>query len=408
MKRPARRIRINARAPEHPLMFAPGIALEINAEELPEWVQLAPFGEWPTRDRQAVQVFNAEAAEQVISWFNFWPRRLARLAQVNAVKVYVGHPDFAPAEWPERIELGSVVELNADEQGLNGRIRWNAGAIEHVRKHKFPSVAWDCDVEAEGIERPAMLWSVGMWHKPNIKAVAAVINAAGDDESEPGTDAAPEPEPDTNMLTKIMEALRAAGIVKEGDAEETVLGAIGSLIQNLAWKREQEQRDKSLSDEIRVAINAAPEDEVGVPTLIERFNAAQARTAEAETRLRDVEVELNTERTARVNAQVEQLIAAGRIAKADEEATRTRLQGDCNAFAALMDSSVRLNTQPVRVEGQKPAVAEANERSARINAWCSDHMTKHGCSWEASWEASKTDADIKPLHDAMKEADAAR
>lgn len=382
-------------------MFAPGIALEINAEELPEWVQLAPFGEWPTRDRKAVQVFNAEAADQVISWFNFWPRRLARLAQVNAVKVYVGHPDFAPAEWPERIELGSVVELNADENGLNGRIRWNTGAIDHVRKHKFPSVAWDCDVEAEGIERPAMLWSVGMWHKPNIKAVAAVINAAGDDESEPAAPGAPEPEPNTNMLNKIMEALRAAGIVKDGDAEETVLGAIGSLIQNLAWKREQEQRDKSLSDEIRVAINAEPEADVGVPALIARFNAANTRLAELET-------ELGTERNARVNAQVEHLIAAGRITKADEDETRTRLQGDCSAFAAIMGTPVRLNTQPVRVAGQKPAVTEAHERQTRINAWCGDYMAKHGCTWEAAWDASKADPDIKGLHDAMREADATR
>jgi phage I-like protein len=78
------------------------------------------------------------------------------------VKVWVGHPDFAPNEWPERIELGSITELMIDDNGLNARVEWNAEAMEHVTKHKFPSVAWDCDVNGDGTETPAMLWSVGM------------------------------------------------------------------------------------------------------------------------------------------------------------------------------------------------------------------------------------------------------
>ncbi|GEP46382.1 hypothetical protein [Brevifollis gellanilyticus] len=184
-RRRDKRTRINARAPEHPLLFAPGVQIRVNADgTLPEWIQIAPFGEWPTRDGRAVQRFHAEAAEQIISWFNFWPRRIARLAHIQAVKVWVGHPDFAPEEWPERIELGSITELSADEQGLNARVSWAAGALTHVTKHRFPSVAWDCDVIGDGIEVPALLWSVGMWHQPNIKSVKAVINALSDDEGE--------------------------------------------------------------------------------------------------------------------------------------------------------------------------------------------------------------------------------
>ena len=186
-QRKQRKTRLNAKAPEHGLVFAPGLAIELNADDtLPEWIKLAPFGEHPTRDKQAVQVFNAESAAQIISWFNFFPRKLARLANINSVKVWVGHPDFAPEQWPERIDLGSITELKHDETDMWGKVRWNAGAIDHVRKHKFPSVAWDCEVNGDGTETPAFLWSVGMWHRPNIKSVEAVINAstAEDPESE--------------------------------------------------------------------------------------------------------------------------------------------------------------------------------------------------------------------------------
>jgi hypothetical protein len=180
-----RRLHLNAKAPEHGFIFAPGQAIEINTDALPEVIQIAPFGRWPTRDKKAVQVFNAESADQILSWFNFFPRRLARLARINSVKVWVGHPDFAPAEWPERIELGSITELMVDEHGLNARVEWNAEAMEHVTKHKFPSVAWDCDVNDDGTETPAMLWSVGMWHRPNIKSVQPVINAEGYEDESP-------------------------------------------------------------------------------------------------------------------------------------------------------------------------------------------------------------------------------
>lgn len=401
-----RRTRINAKAPEHPLMFAPGVSIQLNADgSLPEWIQIAPFGDWPTRDKKAVQQFNADAAKQVISWFNFWPRRIARLANINTVKVWVGHPDFAPDEWPERIDLGSIVELKEDEHGLNARVEWNAGADAHVAKHKFPSVAWDCDEVAPGVEVPALLWSVGMWHKPNIKSVRPVINAAGDESD--ADKPADETQTETNMLNKILEALRGAGITNEGDDENAVLGAIGSLIQNLAWKREEKQRQDAIAAQMRTALNAVadvgelPDDQLP-DQVVTQLNAQVAEVARLNERI----TQLNAQR---INAVVERALETGRIIKADEEAVRAELNADFDAaHEKLIARTVQLNTSSLNIGSHKPGITQAAERFTRLNAWLEEYQQTHGCDRDAAWKASEADPQMKGIHEAMKAADQAR
>lgn len=418
-----RRTHINARAPEHGFIFAPGQAIQMNAEALPEVIQIAPFGRWPTRDKKAVQVFNAESAEQIISWFNFWPRRIARLARLNAIKVWVGHPDFDSSEWPERIELGSIVELNADEHGLNARVEWNAEALAHVTKHKFPSVAWDCEINADGTETPAMLWSVGMWHKPNIKSVRPVINAAAEDpETDPEDPQDPtQTPPQTNMLTKIMEALKAAGIVRDDDAEETILGAIGSLIQSLAWKREEEKRNADLAAEMRTALNAIADvkdvqDDGIAPILVTQLNAViterdtQAATVtQLNAQVTQLTANFAAERAARINAVIERAIEKGLASKADAERLQTELNADFDtALAKLTEATPRLNAKPLSLGGFKPQIMEAVERRTQLNAWVNERMEKTGCDYDTAWNASKTDPATKGIHDAITAANANR
>lgn len=400
-----KRTRINASAPERGHIFAPGQAIQLNAEgPLPEWIQIAPYGRHPTRDGTKVQVFNAEAAEQIMSWFSFWPRRLARLARLNAIKVYVGHPDFAPGEWPDRIELGSITELNADENGLNARVAWSDDALAHVTKHKFPSVAWDVEVNADETETPVMLWSVGMWHKPNIKTVQPVINAAGDEAEE---DPADKPKAEASMLGKIMEAFRAAGITKEGDDDNAVLGAIGSLIQTLSWKREESQRQAALAKEMRTALNALvdvaemPDEALG-NQVVTQLNAKAAEAAALSARV----AELNAER---IEVTIARALETGRLVKADEEAVRAELNAD---FAAASDKlnarAVQLNCSALDIGGNKPAISTAAERSTRLNAWLDEYQQTHGCDRQAAWQASETDPAMKTIHAAMKAADQAR
>jgi hypothetical protein len=393
--------RINAKAPEHGFIFAPGQALQMNADEtLPPVIQLAPFGRWPTRDKKAVQVFNAESAEQVVSWFNFWPRRLARLARLNAIKVWVGHPDFAPNEWPERIELGSITDLMIDEHGLNAKVEWNAEAMEHVKKHKFPSVAWDCEVNSDGTETPAMLWSVGMWWKPNIKSVQPVINADGyeeETETETETERAEarttNPEPETSMLKKIMDALMSAGIVKETDGEDTIMGLLGSMIQSLAWKREEQKRQADMASQMRTALNAAADvEDDQLPDLIAaRCNAQKATIQELNARISTLTEE-------RIRAVIERAIETGRATLADELQLRTALNADFeNAVSTLTAKPVQLNTKPLQIGGAKPGVMAFAERRAQINAEVEKRMDEKRLSYDAAFNAVKADPKFAPL-----------
>lgn len=413
---------INAKAPEHGLVFAPGIAIELNADNtLPEWIKLAPFGEHPTRDKKAVQVFNAEAADQIISWFNFFPRKLARLANINSVKVWVGHPDFAPNEWPERIDLGSVTELKHDDSDLWGKVRWNAGAVDHVTKHKFPSVAWDCEVNGDGTETPAFLWSVGMWHKPNIKTVEAVINASTDytddtdsdsEKSESSVDN-PNQEKDS-MLNKIMEALKAAGIVKDDDAEETILGAIGSLIQSIAWKREETARQAAAAETMRVALNAVadvaelPDDGLSAAVVTQLNAVISERDAQAAT-ITELNSRISTLSAERVVSAVAHAIETGRATKADEDRLTTELNADFEgALCKLTAQRVQLNSRPLDIGRQRVEIATAQERSAQLTSWVDDYQTRLNCDYATAWNASKLDANMAVIHAAMEAADKAR
>jgi hypothetical protein len=414
-------LRLNAKAPEHGFIFAPGQAIEINADALPDVIQIAPFGRWPTRDKQAVQVFNAESAEQILSWFNFFPRRLARLARINSVKVWVGHPDFAPQEWPERIELGSITELMIDEHGLNARVEWNAEAMEHVTKHKFPSVAWDCDVNGDGTETPAMLWSVGMWHRPNIKSVQPVINAEGYEESdeETGRLGDSETENETNneeepaMLKSILAALVAAGIVKDNDEENTVIAAIGSMIQSLAWKREETARQSAMAAQMRTALNAVADvaelpDEALADQTITQLNAViTQRDAQAAT-IAELNARISTLSAERITSAVAFAIESGRATKADEARLITELNADFDGtLSKLSANPVQLNCKPLSLGGAKPGVMEFKERQSRINAEVTKRMEEGKLPYDAAFNAVKCDPDFKPLFDAMEASQAA-
>jgi hypothetical protein len=51
---------------------------------------------------------------------------------------------------------------------------------------------------------------------------------------------------------------------------------------------------------------------------------------------------------------------------------------------------------------------DAHERITRLNLWVSDYMTRKNCDHTTAWAASKDDAEMKPLHQAMQDADKQR
>jgi hypothetical protein len=426
---PPYRLRLNA---EVYRIFAPGVHTALNADAavLPEWIQLAPYGSWPTSERdehgqpEAVQVFDADGARDLVSRFNALHRRLFRLARLNSCKVYVGHPDFAPEVWPERVEVADVVELSFDAEGLNGRMRWNTDVLDIVRKNKFPSVAWDTQVTGQGQEKPVMLWSVGMWHRPNIKDVRSVINALPDANPEPDPETKPEDKPAMNILAQIKALLKKAGLLQDTDSDETLLGALGSLISTIGWKREEEARQVEMNKELKTALNAQADKPLGefVTDLITahatlqtaatdretRLNAAAAETTTLNERINALTTERDALRTgdnARINAIMELLIQTGRVTKAEEEAARTRLNAEFGtAIAELLQAPSKLGGKPLNIGGTRPAIAEAQERMARINAWTDEYMVKKSVGYDEAYKAAEAAPELKPLFAAMKPA----
>jgi hypothetical protein len=379
--------------PKLPLLFAAGQALVINAEALPEWIQLAPFGNHPTRDKKRVQVFNSDAAKQVIQWFNFFPRRLGRLMGLNATPVWIGHPDFDPDTWPERTQLGNVADLEERADGLYGKIAWNAEAPTALRDagHKFPSVAWDCD-EGEGDQlHPAMLWSVGMWRTPNIKSVQPVINAAEaayeeteedkteEDKTEDTETETETPPEDPDM--KLKERLIEAGLITADANDDAVMDALNELIA----LREQK------------------------PSMDEEKEAVTTEVNAANTRITELEGQLTQLNAARVEDELTRLIETGRCSKVDEDTVRTELNADfATARAKYSERKIQLNSAPLDLGKHKPAIMAANERLTVLQSKINERMTQTNCSYDEAWRWSQTDEATRALHDSMKAEDEAR
>jgi hypothetical protein len=409
---PLPRVRLNS---ELHRIFSPGLRTVINAaaDDLPEWIQLAPYGEWPTTERgadgkpEAVQIFTREDAVAIVKRFNALHMRLARLARVNSCKVYVGHPDFAPDIWPVRIELANVTALQEDDHGINGRMRWNADVIGKVRKNCYPSVAWDTEVISEGKERPVMLWSVGMTAKPNIKGVKSAINANPETEPDP----TPEPEPENTMINKIKKALVEAGLAKEDESDDFIQTHIGTLISQMGQNRVWAAQEKARQDRIKTALNADITDvDAGIEATLTRINAGAAEVTTLNERINALTTERDAALTARINAELSRLVETGRLTKAEADAegddsVRARL--NANADKTLQELNAkpsRLNTAGLKIGGQKPAIMDARDRMTRINAWTDEYMTQKGVGYDEAYKAAEAATELKPLFEAMKAA----
>ena len=374
--------------PKLPLLYASGLAVEINADALPEWIQLAPFGEHPTRDGKSVQVFNAEAAASVVGWFNSIWSKIKRVMGINALPIWLGHPDFAPEQWPQKKQLGSITELESRADGLWGRAEWNASAAAEVRdnKHRFASTAWDCDEIAPGRIQPVMLWSVGMWHRPNIKSVQPVCNAVADNDQ-------PETNAETNTMNKnIIAALMAAHILAaETEDEAAVVTAINAHGKAIAGNETQ--------------LNAATTE---LETLRARVTELEARETQLNAEAESRRSELETLRTAHINAILDSAVESGRITQADVETTRTELNANLETgIAKLKDRKPALNTAPLSIGRQRPAIMQAQERITTLNAWVESYIEQHKCDYATAFNASKADDKMKAIHAAMQSADSA-
>ncbi|GEP46381.1 hypothetical protein [Brevifollis gellanilyticus] len=216
------------------------------------------------------------------------------------------------------------------------------------------------------------------------------------------------------MLGKILEALKGAGITRDGDDENTVLGAVGSLIQSIAWKREEAARQSRLATELRTALHPIVDvedmpDRYLPEQAVAQLNALVSERAAMKSLIATLSAERDLMHNSRVNGAIAHALETGRITKADEDEERAELNADFDqAFNRLSAFRVQLNGQPLNLGGHKPALMEAAERMTRLNAWLDDYQTTHGCSRDTAWKASETDPQMRGIHEAMKAADCLR
>ena len=137
----------------------------------PDWVQLAPYGDFP--HSRGVQRVDRDAAESMVAAFESFLGKASRL--FGGVPFYAGHPDLPGAgEQADRKAYGWITKLEARADGLYGLAKWSDAGRELLRQahYKYLSPYWEAleigREQGQKVFRPVVLISVGLTNQPNI------------------------------------------------------------------------------------------------------------------------------------------------------------------------------------------------------------------------------------------------
>lgn len=378
-------------------LFSSGLSA-LNAQD--GWVLVAPFGEFPFRDaqgRQHVQVFNAENCAAMVTTFNSLWSKLSRVVGSmfggHACPLWLGHPDFAPQIWPKREQLGTIEGLRLTDRGMEALLAYNAAgeAVKAAGRHIYPSVSVECEPDAAGRIHPQLLWSVGLWEKPNIPAVDSIlaVNAVNEDnEATPSPEPEPEPnEPETMKLTPQLKALLVALGVMPADAPDDMPedGINAALSEGV-----------TACDAMKQKITDAETSKAAAETAVTASNAQAATHTATIAALRLQRAEL----------AVDGLIASGRIAEADRAATLTALNSEAFAeeLAKLKTKPPVGNNAPLKLGEKRGSITTINAARETIANWCA----KQGGDYQTAFNASKAADECKAAWAIINKADEGR
>lgn len=375
----------------HQALFAIGRRIEVNAAESP-WIPIAPAGRFKTSDGKFVQVLNSEAFQTVVDWFQSIGSKLKRVLGIDSVPVFLGHPDFAPDKWPQRKQLGTVTALKEIGSDLCAQIAWNAEGRQVIAegKHIYPSAAWDCEQLGDATEiTPAVLWSVGLWHKPNIKEVAPILSI----------NASPEPEPEptntTTMLDQLKQWLISLGLLTadSADNEEEMQTAF-----NAAMTAHGDMK-KQLADNI-TAMNA---DKAKIGQLESTVTTVNAQLDERSTINASLIQERDKARGALIQATADLALTRGVITKAEKDGVITALNANFDAESKRLEAlKPKLPTgSPLKLGAAREKLASVNKAQTAINAWCHEQ----GGSFAEAFRKSKDEPSLKEAWQTINEAD---
>ncbi len=384
-------------APELVLRSSQSVG-EINAPDAiaPHWICLAPFGEHRTRDGKRVQVLDAASAKELVETFNFWPRRVARLFEINAVPVWLGHPDFAPEEWPDKTQLGHVAEIAARDEALWGRVEWNAQGLRTLGEgeHRFPSVAWEVVYGGSTRGTPINLWSVGIWRTPNIRDTPPIVRAEINSEQETAEQTNDNEPPDT-MKDKLLALLIKLGLLKEAPADEAAetaaLTELETALGTLTSASEASAQMLAISEALKGLSAALKLD--GEKTPLEIITAAIAALEGKDTEAEAMKTEVNALKTSRVELALQNALASGAVTKAQLPATRAKLAAAADFDAVLTEinsAAPKLNMHGLKLPRlARAAASDAQTQRAEINAWIEEKMGTANLTYNAAYKLAK-------------------
>jgi hypothetical protein len=155
------------------MILTPIITNRQSGTDLPEWIQLAPKGEFPITlgNKHYIQVIDAEAVALLAN-------SLAQCGPSGALLDYdhFSHDSNHPSE-----AAGWIKELQARGDGLWGRVEFTDKGADAVRNRRyiFVSPTWnfgDCQaINAKNI-RPTRLRNAALTNAPNLIGIRPIVN----------------------------------------------------------------------------------------------------------------------------------------------------------------------------------------------------------------------------------------
>ncbi len=292
------------------------------------WFQVSPFGRFP--HRVGMQVFDQQAAEGIVRFFNSARERMARWWR--GLPVFIGHPDLDPKTYPDHRKYGSIQRLEVRADGLYAQARWSRAGREIVNDEHFdfPSPLWNMEPvpHEAGAFRPVELISVGLTNRPNISNKPVGANAE-------------DAEAEVLSPMKREEIIQQLGLRPAEGADAVTDEQITAAITRL---RATEDENTRLAAQLRDAHEARDE---------------QARHAA-------------NERQARIEDRLTVAANAGRITEAERDGWRARLAADfdgtCIKLGQLAPTLNTRRTCQTGALGERSGGTAAMTRAARIQA----------------------------------------
>lgn len=281
-----------------------------------DWVQLAPFGQFP--NVVGLQFFQKAEAQEVVNEFQSVLNTPARLL---GLPWYIGHPDHEPLKqrYKDTRAYGRIKDLAVRDDGLYGRVKFSADGKKLIEDEAFHghSVNWAMKRGPDNKWHPFRLKSVGWTNEPQIPV--APITAANEQTK-------------TMDRNKLLEMLGLAATA----TDEEILAAIKALKTETA----------AMTDKTAALKTTAAANEAQLRTLTADLAAEKAKTTTATASVVAAQTEAANERQRSRDLLIAQGVRDGKILVGEQAGWKTKFDTKfTEAVNELTTAKPRLNTK---------------------------------------------------------------